>query len=109
MGVRRLSRSVLHQGRQLATQRRNHRQAVEQMVGEHFLRVTHRREVVDLGPFGNQVHVIQQLGLLVIGQGQAQIIEPFLQGWQQGMHQTASVELLATASWAKPLTRERFK
>ena len=42
-------------GGQMALQGGHRRQTIEQMVGEHFLRVAHRRQVVHLVPLLQQV------------------------------------------------------
>ena len=53
--------------------KRHHTQAVEQMARNHFVRVTHSREVVSLIPFDQQGQIRQQLLMLVFSQRDAQL------------------------------------
>ena len=56
----------------VAQQRRDRRQAVEQVVGQHLLRVAHRRQVVNPVPFLEQRQVGQQLLELGLAQRQTE-------------------------------------
>ena len=69
------------------------------MVGEHVLRVAHGSEVVDAGPFLDQVHIVEQGGDLRIIERQLQSLQagPQLR-LQRSAHACASV--MATAALA---------
>ena len=60
-GARRRRRAASPLPGHCALQRRDHRQAVEQMMRQHRRRVAHRRQVVDLVPLEDERAVGQQL------------------------------------------------
>ena len=76
----------------------NHRQAVEQVVRQHLGRVTHCREVVDLGPLGNQVQVVEQLADLHIVQFQLQRGQPAAQFLFTGSHQASACSVVLSGT-----------
>ena len=79
-----LHRTTLRQLRQMATQGQHSGQAVEQVVGQHFLRVAHGRQVVDLVPLLQQGQKLHQLRKLRGGQLQPHRSRTFLQACLQG-------------------------
>jgi len=56
----------------VAAQRGDDGKAVQQMVREHFRRIAHRRQVINLVPLGEQVQVGEQPGGLLLRERQAQ-------------------------------------
>ena len=71
---------------QVAAQRRDSGQAVEQVMRHHFGRVAHGGQVIDLRPFGDQGLVIEKLLDLQLAQFQ-------LQGLQSGQQRGAQIQI----------------
>ena len=59
------------------------------MVRQHFLRITHCREVVHTVPFLQQLQIVQQLRHLRIRQRQLQGIQTLQQCFLQRSHQAS--------------------
>jgi len=77
------------QGFELLPKGDDHCQTVQQMVGQHLGRVTHRRQVVDLVPFLDQVQIGQQGIHLGAGQVQPQRPDGTL---KSGAHGQSSIK-----------------
>jgi len=89
----------------VAHQWRHRRQAVEQVVREHLLRVAHGRQVVNPVPFLDQGQVAQQPFQLGIAQAQAEFGRPRLQDRERISH----AAWLSSAGERKPLKPPFFR
>ena len=76
-------RSVCGQARQMALQWPHGSQAIEQVMGEHVLRIAHCREVIDFVPLLQQCQKVEQLRHLLRCKRQTQGCTPRLQRLHQ--------------------------
>ena len=91
--------------RHMAAQRRHGGQAVEQVVREHFLRVTHGRQVVHLVPLLQQREELQQTQELRIVQPQRQRLGTRA----QALHQHIAHATTPSSARTKPLKPPFFR
>ena len=83
-----LTRATLLQGR-------DRRQTVQQVLVQHLIKVSNSGQVVHLVPLVQQAQVIQQLLLLVWGQGQPQRLQTRSQALRQPSCRQAAAPVLS--------------